>query len=350
MESNSPPNQDLEERRRAAARAMEGEEIRQRREAREKLKEIGAAAEASELVEKLKVKELNLSPLRTLKGDMARAVREEGVSVASVALSEQARRQANGSPIAAKSSSARVWFLFLIFLLILGAGGYWWWFGWPAFLPPPATWWPFGQIVAPPAPSGPAGLIFAEESVAVSLDGTVEENLAALHQAAGPTVAAASSTLSLSRPRLRQINFTRGAVPAGWNAISAGLGFSSPPALGRALTGELMFGAIQFGSGSQRFLLLKNRDYAQARASFLAWEPELVGALWSLWRSTVATGAERQAVFVDRLLRNKDLRLAQTTAGETVLLYTFLDPETILIAADEATFSEVFDRYLNVRI
>ena len=111
-----------------------------------------------------------------------------------------------------------------------------------------------------------------------------------------------------------------------------------------------MFGAIQFGSGSQRFLLLKNRDYAQARASFLAWEPELVGALWSLWRSTVATGAERQAVFVDRLLRNKDLRLAQTTAGETVLLYTFLDPETILIAADEATFSEVFDRYLNVRI
>ena len=106
MESNSPPNQDLEERRRAAARAMEGEEIRQRREAREKLKEIGAAAEASELVEKLKVKELNLSPLRTLKGDMARAVREEGVSVASVALSEQARRQANGSPIAAKTSRA----------------------------------------------------------------------------------------------------------------------------------------------------------------------------------------------------------------------------------------------------
>ncbi len=47
MESNSPPNQDLEERRRAAARAMEGEEIRQRREAREKLKEIGAARAAA---------------------------------------------------------------------------------------------------------------------------------------------------------------------------------------------------------------------------------------------------------------------------------------------------------------
>jgi hypothetical protein len=33
--------------------------------------------------------------------------------------------------------------------------------------------------------------------------------------------------------------------------------------------------------------------------------------------------------------------------GNTILLYTFLDPQTILITQNEAAFQEIFTRYAN---
>lgn len=48
--------------------------------------------------------------------------------------------------------------------------------------------------------------------------------------------------------------------------------------------------------------------------------------------------------FVDKIVENRDARVLQSTAGDILLLWTFLDRNTIVITTNEATLREVLSR------
>ena len=50
--------------------------------------------------------------------------------------------------------------------------------------------------------------------------------------------------------------------------------------------------------------------------------------------------------FTDEELRNKDLRIVTDEIGKTILLYSFIDKNTILITSHEAIFNALLGKYL----
>lgn len=52
-----------------------------------------------------------------------------------------------------------------------------------------------------------------------------------------------------------------------------------------------------------------------------------------------------QVYFSDTIIRNKDVRVMKDRAGNTLLLYTFIDKGNLLITTNEQTFREVIDRF-----
>ena len=53
---------------------------------------------------------------------------------------------------------------------------------------------------------------------------------------------------------------------------------------------------------------------------------------------------EENLQFADRLYFNKDVRTIETQSGKVVLLYSFVDTNTILIAKDRHIFQDILTR------
>ena len=127
----------------------------------------------------------------------------------------------------------------------------------------------------------------------------------------------------------------------------------------RTLEPDLMFGIHGF-NGNNPFIILKTRVYQTAFAGMLKWEETLNDDLTPLFSK--GGPAEPQAPaestadilasnkpFVDLVIKNKDVRVLTNKYDRIVLLYTFLDKETILITTNEFTLKEIIDRMTNRR-
>jgi hypothetical protein len=49
-------------------------------------------------------------------------------------------------------------------------------------------------------------------------------------------------------------------------------------------------------------------------------------------------------LFEDEVVKNKDIRVLKDSTNTTVLLYSFINKETLIITTNEQTFNEVYDR------
>lgn len=116
-----------------------------------------------------------------------------------------------------------------------------------------------------------------------------------------------------------------------------------PSALVRSLDGEYMLGVYSFGA-NEIFIILKSNDFSNSYSGMLKWEKDAVediGKLFSI--STEAKYARDE--FKDEALRNKDLRILQDENKRTVLLYSFIDKNTILITSNEDVFLSIMAKY-----
>ena len=363
---------ELQKQRELARRAMEGEERRKRREVKEKLehqrqqaveikeaatraelenkqqaeakargaketaeakaeaaqaRKIGAIEESESFINKLKTKALSLSPLRTFKTDMARAVQEEGISISRIALSEQARKklgqvETEGQP----KNNKLIFSILLIVLLVLGIGAYWWFYIRTESTTPITS------------QSAPAGFIFTETSRALELTGDTEEIQASVNKEAG---------MAIPVKTVKYIYFTHGNAIQTWDNFRQAWQLKIPDQLTRNLFGQFMFGVFNNESVNNRFLILKTPDYPLAYRGLLDWENSMADDLLPLLRGTSAMTKERTPAFIDKMIQNKDTRLLKNTDGQTTIIYSFLDPQTIVITQNEATFLEIMNRYKN---
>jgi len=138
-----------------------------------------------------------------------------------------------------------------------------------------------------------------------------------------------------------------------------------PPALLRAFGNEMMFGFFN-GGVNESYLLIELDSFDNTYSGMLAWEKTMnkdIGMLFSkrvlaitsipssTGTSTTATTTQvinydigASGAFEDDTIKNKDIRILKNNKGETVLLYTFINKNTLLITSGENVLREVLTR------
>jgi hypothetical protein len=110
--------------------------------------------------------------------------------------------------------------------------------------------------------------------------------------------------------------------------------------------------------GNQSFLILKVDSYEQGFSGMLAWERTMQSELSPLFTRTprpkisseeiaVSSGTPIQispTQFQDKIVENHDTRVIINDAGDILLLWTFLDRNTLVITTNEATLRELISR------
>jgi hypothetical protein len=94
------------------------------------------------------------------------------------------------------------------------------------------------------------------------------------------------------------------------------------------------------------FILVTTTDYDNAYAGLLEWEKKMVDDFFLMF--SISVGGDKTYLltksFQDTTIQNIDARILLDNSGGTVILYAFLNPKTILITDNEATFKEVLAR------
>jgi hypothetical protein len=154
-----------------------------------------------------------------------------------------------------------------------------------------------------------------------------------------------------------------------------------PPELVRTLGSHMLLGVHSFDE-NQAFMILQPDSYETAYSGMLAWEATMQADLLPLFKreppihrqpapalapiatssiasSTVASSTNAsssasstapavskvlQSSFADQVVANRDARVLLNADGESLLLWAFLDRNTILIATNASTLREVVSR------
>ncbi len=120
------------------------------------------------------------------------------------------------------------------------------------------------------------------------------------------------------------------------------LNTKAPASLVRALNPNFMLGTIGEINGASStphtFLLFKLDSFENVFAGMLGWEPSLGEDLLPLFVSEeTAANFPTQNQFVDVTIQNKDARALKDSNGNTVMLYSFFDNNTLIIADNSTT-------------
>jgi len=107
----------------------------------------------------------------------------------------------------------------------------------------------------------------------------------------------------------------------------------------RAIQDRGFWGSLD---GSNFFILTVD-SYERSYAGLLAWEPLLKNDLFPIFGISSSNNLSR---FEDRVVANKDTRVALDAEGNTLFVYGFYNPETIIFARNSETFKAVSNRLL----
>ena len=145
----------------------------------------------------------------------------------------------------------------------------------------------------------------------------------------------------------------------------------APNILKRSISGDITIG-VYGGDSAVPFVLFKTNSYEGTFSGLLEWEKFMSDDLFVFMNvllpenkapespaintvlldstSTPATSTERVPVnrdinlFIDRTIKNKDMRVLQDDAGKIYFLYGFVDKNTVIITTNPETFFEVSSR------
>ena len=279
-----------------------------------------------------------LPNIRTYKHDVADTLRQEDVSVATVAIQEQARRYRKEEVTQKELHTTKILVIVIGLLLFVGAVV----LSYVIFLrerPAPET------IVITPSLSTP--LVPAELQTLFDVKDKSAEliyrELALKVQGAGLK----ADTLEEVIPVLTIEGQTAPKV-LNIEEFFQALGIRPPDRFIRFLDKRYMFGIYTFRSTSA-FILMKPTSFGPVFAELLAWETDLAEDFYTLLAGkTLPEGIK--LVWSDTVIRNVDARVATDEKGEVMLLYAFLpSKEELIITSSLDTFTEVLLRIQSPR-
>ncbi len=114
-----------------------------------------------------------------------------------------------------------------------------------------------------------------------------------------------------------------------------------PGVLSRSFENQYMIGVYSFDRNAP-FIIFTTTDYASSFAGMLKWEPNMVSDIGSIFGITSTS----TPVFLDKSLQNKDLRVLKDDNGQTILLYSFIDKNTLVITTKENILTGIIGKYL----
>ncbi len=114
-----------------------------------------------------------------------------------------------------------------------------------------------------------------------------------------------------------------------------------PESLIRALDKKYMMGIYAYDT-IEPFIIFTETDFGLSYSGMLQWEKGMISDIGEIF----GIPANTVAVFEDEFLKNKDLRVVKDASRKTILLYTFLDKNTILITSNKNIFGAILGKYL----
>ncbi len=122
------------------------------------------------------------------------------------------------------------------------------------------------------------------------------------------------------------------------------LGPNMPASLVRSFGKQYMLGIYSFDT-NEPFIILKVSDYSLAYPGMLKWEKDMSKDLGLIFKIQSENGTTTRA-FVDETIKNKDIRALKDSAGNSLLLYSFIDRQTLVIAKNENILSAIVGKFL----
>jgi hypothetical protein len=337
-----------------------------------------------------KKEETLVRPLETYRGAIEQAVQKKNISVVSIAADEAKRREQTSSSAPKPAVGPHD----LGFTIAAIAGGMLLLAGAAALL----TFILIGpQADAPVAPATPPAAFIAVDETRVLVIPAAQWRRDTLMGELGYARETTTLSLGLMARLYLAIATSSNTLPPS-ASVGEFLGTVAPNVSGellRSLSGEYTLGVHSFDS-NQAFLILGVEGYEAAYAGMLDWELAMPNELAPLFTRTprpripeetlappepapvvsfattteqtatsTASGSSQattttasstipqipQAVpdffrtqFVDRIVENHDARVVQDENGDILLLWTFLDRQTLVITTNEYTLREIISR------
>ncbi len=272
--------------------------------------------------------EHHIKSLRTYQGDMADALSKNNGSISSVVIAEQKRREKTLDlpKEQARSETRNKVFLFIgIILALIGIIGV--------------------AIVYSYVMSNKQ--VVTVQKALTPIAYSQEDNLPVMSATRAQLVATIqkeTADFKLPVNSVLYVNTTNASsTPQDIGALLPLLVPHIPNSLVRAFNPEYMLG-VYSNDINAPFIILTTSDYATSYSGMLKWEatmPQDLGDVFGI-RTNLAT----TTTFTDEALNNYDLRIVTGLNGKTVLLYSFLDKNTLLITTNENVFTGIVSKFL----
>ena len=288
--------------------------------------------QASEPAQASLSEERPIVPLKTYASDFSRRMKETQASAVTVLAAEQDKTPRTPQVLPTRETFSRSNIIYGVaggVLLIAGMIGAY--FAYTTYLGTSAP------VVVAPTISAP---IFVDESSQVSGSGD------ALSQAIVQSVA-----IPIAQGDIRLLSLETTVADT---SVFSALEPSAPRALTRNINAAQSIAGVVIVNGKQSpFFILSVASYGDTFAAMLAWEPlmprDLV-KLFPLYPASIATSTPVQMpTFFDTAIANHDARVYRDAVGRTILLYGYWDQKTLIIARDEAAFTEIVRRLATSR-
>ncbi|HEY9583876.1 MAG TPA: hypothetical protein VJI66_02860 [Candidatus Paceibacterota bacterium] len=256
-------------------------------------------------------------PIRTYESDVAEALKRKGSSAMTIAIAEN-ERETGEEKIADKppSQAGKKIFILLLSLIFIGAGiagGYY------LYLKSPLV----GDPKAEPIIKLPS-IVTPDVQLSIPIE-NISSILASSTADAGkiteyiPTHNVGSTTARVTGSEFREI-----------------MSFDMTDTLKRALTDKWMWGKYE----NSTFIIFNTDFFQNAFAGMLKWEQTMPEELASPLGYEYSPGGR----FIDKIIKNRDTRQYMTPNGEILFLYSFIDKNTIIIAANESIIPVILER------
>ncbi|HZS43255.1 MAG TPA: hypothetical protein VFA52_03505 [Candidatus Paceibacterota bacterium] len=302
----------------------------------EKLSE--ALAEA-----KKEKQEGSIKAIKTYQSDVAEAIQRDNVSVIKMAVAEKRRQEKQGLTAEAvgKESKKRVVIIAASVVLVVAGFlivGYF--------------------LISKTKNTGvltvnlPHEIIHPDKQVEIKLDSVTLQSFLSQFQAIKPLSLDSGSVESVVVTVRGNLGNATSVDQVGRKVLSTQdfmnlLQARLPGSLYRSLSGYLV-GFYQNSNGPEPFLILKTDSYQNAFSGMLQWESNMQADLAALFGLPTGNGNPNfvPTPFKDEVFDNRDTRTLLDENGNILLIYSFLDPNTIVLVQSHNAFDEILSRYL----
>lgn len=207
-------------------------------------------------------------------------------------------------------------------------------------------------------------IIFADEYKEIT--GTGPALMEALAASANETLVSGNVLVTYVTEPLAGEKGTLLTKAAQGGVLVRALELEAPDILLRNIAPESTVGIVHAGSETRAFFALRVDSFERTYAGMLTWEPVMQRQLAILYPPYPADTAPAPAVatttaatttlqsepiqasvltrFTDTIVANHDVRVLRDTAGKSVLLYGYVDKQTLIIARDELAFETLAAR------